>query len=429
MSLDLRQRWLHHPVRQVLAQPLYRGYALSNIPNLLGLWVQRTTIGWLTWELTHSAFWLGAVSMAELAPSLVLAPIAGVFADRYSRLQLLRLTQGLIVLQALLFCLLLWAEQLTLPVLLSLVLLHGVTVSFAQPARMALVSSLIDREWLTSAVSLNAIIFNLARFLGPMVAGAGLVWWNPIGLLGLSAAGYLWFWSVLWRLRVREEHVGLQEGPPQSVRHSLLEGMNYGQNHPLLGPWLVSFIALCVGIRELAELLPGIADLLFQQGVTGLAWLSSSLGLGAMVGSLWMSQQPRTALVRIYQFSAWGLCGLLTLLAWSPSFEVAVVVIGGCGLLLMVSGIATQTTLQLEVAPRFRGRMLSLYGVIIRGGPALGALLVGTLTDQIGMRWPLLLSATLTATILWRKLLEIPNSSASETELLQVVPEPPPSVR
>lgn len=91
MSLALIERWQKNPIHQALVQHPYREYVLSNIPNLLGLWIQRTTVSWLTWEMTHSGFWLGAISMAELAPSLLLAPIAGVFADRYSRIKVLRI--------------------------------------------------------------------------------------------------------------------------------------------------------------------------------------------------------------------------------------------------------------------------------------------------------------------------------------------------
>ncbi len=132
--------------------------------------------------------------MAELAPSLLLTPVAGVFADRYSRIKLLRITQGLIFLQALLFCILLLNDLLTLPVLIGLVVIQGLVTSFAQPSRMVLISSMVPRQHLTSAISLNAIIFNLARFLGPILAGAGLVWLNPtiywaVALLATASSG------------------------------------------------------------------------------------------------------------------------------------------------------------------------------------------------------------------------------------------------
>jgi MFS family permease len=428
MPLALIERWQKNPIHQALAQHPYREYALSNIPNLLGLWIQRTTVGWLTWEMTHSGFWLGAISMAELAPSLLLAPIAGVFADRYSRIKVLRITQGLIFLQALLFCLLLLNELLTIPALLGLVLIQGVVTSFAQPSRMALVSSMVPRQHLTSAVSLNAIIFNLARFLGPMLAGAGLVWLSPTILLGFSATGYCWFWGVLWYLKIQEEHVEqVRQTAPTGLIQSIRAGLHYARQHPLLGPWLAIFIILCLGVRQLAELLPGVSDLLFHQGVEGLALLSSGLGLGAVAGSLWMSQQPHEALPRIFRFSAWGLCLLLAILSWSPSFVLAVIVVAGCGLLLMVSGISTQTMLQLEVESQFRGRLLSLYGLVLRGGPAIGALLVGTTADWIGLEWPLTIAAALTGLVLWRMQAQIPNDTTQPPGKMPFITAPPSS--
>ena len=378
--------------------------------------------------MTHSGFWLGAISMAELAPSLLLTPVAGVFADRYSRIKLLRITQGLIFLQALLFCILLLNDLLTLPVLIGLVVIQGLVTSFAQPSRMALISSMVPRQHLTSAISLNAIIFNLARFLGPILAGAGLVWLNPTILLGCSATGYCWFWGILWYLKIQEKHVEqVRQTAPTSLIQSIRAGLYYARQHPLLGPWLAVFVVLCLGVRQLAELLPGVSDLLFYQGVEGLAMLSSGLGLGAVTGSIWMSQQPYEALPRIFRFSTWGLCLLLAILSWSPSFVLAVVVVAGCGLLLMVSGISTQTMLQLEVESQFRGRLLGLYGLVLRGGPAIGALLVGTTADWIGLEWSLTIAAALTSLVLWRMFAQIPNNTAQPPGKVPFVTVPPSS--
>jgi MFS family permease len=412
----LSERWQDNPVWLTLAQPNYRDFAVGNIPNLLGLWVQRTTVSWLAWELTHSGFWLGVASMAELAPSLLLAPLAGALADRYSRLRILRIVQSIVVMQALLLAGLLFADVLTLWSLLLVVFSHGVVVSFSQPARMALVPTLTAREHLTTAVSLNATIFNLARFLGPMLAGVGLVWGEPAWLLTGSAIAYAWFWHILWRLQLTEEHLATQStgtALPQvweELRQSIVDGLRYSCGHPLLAPWLVTFLALCVGGRQIAELLPGVSDLLFAQGAEGLALLSSGLGLGAVIGSIWMSQQRHADLPRVYRFSALGLLLALGLLVWSPSFWLALPCAVLVGATLMTGGIATQTTLQLEVEPALRGRMLSLYGVIIRGGPAVGALLIGTAADFVGLLWPVTIALLVAAGVLWWKLPRAPVS-------------------
>jgi len=140
-----------------------------------------------------------------------------------------------------------------------------------------------------------------------------------------------------------------------------------------------------------------------------------------------MSQQPHEALPRIFRFSAWGLCLLLVILSWSPSFVLAVIVVAGCGLLLMVSGISTQTMLQLEVESQFRGRLLSLYGLVLRGGPAIGALLVGTTADWIGLEWPLTIAAALTGLVLWRMQAQVPNDTTQPPGKMSFITAPPSS--
>ena len=158
-------------------------------------------------------------------------------------------------------------------------------------------------QQLTSAVSLNTIIFNLARFLEPLLAGAGLARLNPTILLGFSSTGYCWFWGVLWYLKIQEEHVEqVRQTAPTSLIQSICAGLDYTHQHTLCGPWLAVFVILCLGIRQLAELLPGVSDLLFHQGVGGLALLSSGLRRVDLTGSIWMSQQPHEALLKFSNF-------------------------------------------------------------------------------------------------------------------------------
>jgi hypothetical protein len=181
--------------------------------------------------------------------------------------------------------------------------LQELVTSFAQPSRIALISSIVPAQQLTSAVSLNTIIFNLARFLEPLLAGAGLARLNPTILLGFSSTGYCWFWGVLWYLKIQEEHVEqVRQTAPTSLIQSICTGLDYTHQHTLRGPWLAVFVILCLGIRQLAELLPGVSDLLFHQGVGGLALLSSGLRRVDLTGSIWMSQQPHEALLKFSNF-------------------------------------------------------------------------------------------------------------------------------
>ena len=154
-------------------------YVAGNCFNLTGLWMQRIAIGWLTWELTGSATWLGIIAFAELAPTLVIGPFAGAMADRLDRLQLAKRTQLLVVVQTTCLALVTLSGMLNIWLLLALTVIQGVIFSFWQPVRLALVTSLVSSSELSSAIAINSIIFNSARFIGPALAGLVLVVSSP----------------------------------------------------------------------------------------------------------------------------------------------------------------------------------------------------------------------------------------------------------
>ena len=156
---------------QALGQPNYGVYMAGMSVSMIGLWMQRLGVGWLTWELTESAAWLGAVAFADLFPAVLVAPIGGSAADRWDRLRLTKISQVLSLLQAVALFGLTVSGLITIEILFALTLFLGIVTAFHQPVRMALVPSLVRREYLPTAVALSSISFNLARFIGPAFAG------------------------------------------------------------------------------------------------------------------------------------------------------------------------------------------------------------------------------------------------------------------
>src|ERR1043166_2290089 len=153
----------------------YRIYVSGNAVGLIGTWLQRVSVGWLAWTLTHSGAWLGIMSMAEFFPVVFLSPLAGVLADRRNQVSVIRTTQGIGGVQASLLAILVYTGALTIEWLFALTLLLGITNSFAQPSRMALISNLVDRPALPSALAINSIVFTSARFIGRRLPG----WSSP----------------------------------------------------------------------------------------------------------------------------------------------------------------------------------------------------------------------------------------------------------
>ncbi|HUA52299.1 MAG TPA: MFS transporter [Candidatus Sulfotelmatobacter sp.] len=391
-------------VVRALANRNYRIYAVGNFVSLCGTWLQRIAVGWLAWQLTRSGAWLGIVAFADLFPTVVLSPFAGTLADRRDRLALLKVTQSAAMAQAIGLAAMTFAGAMTIGWLVALSLTMGVVNAFNQPARLALIPSLVERAELPAAVAINSTIFNGARFLGPAAAGA-VIAHGSIGLaFALNAASFVVFLIALHRVRLIED-----ETPPAARRGFLsdsLEGYAYVARHPGIGPMIVLLAATSIGSRAYVELLPGFADAVFGRGAQALAWLTATTGLGAMVGGILMASRGGGAgLTRVVIANVLLMAVALLGFTATTSFWVALACVFVAGFSLVINGIGGQTLVQTAVDSTMRGRVMSLYGMIFRGGPALGVLIMGSASTRFGLRLPVACGALLCAGFwLWARL-------------------------
>ncbi len=394
-------------IAEALAQRNFRLYVSGNAVSLTGLWIQRIAVGWLTWELTHSGAWLGVVALADLCPSLIIGPFAGVVADRLDRLKIMRVAQTLAMIQAATLAVLAAGDWISIEILIALVLVNGVVVGVNQPARLALVSSLVPRSHLSTAVAINSIVFNLARFIGPALAGILILTVGVAAAFAANAASYLVFLFALARVRLDPKLLPANGANGRSVIADVVEGVRYLAGHAGIGPLLLLVTVLSVGVRSYVELLPGFAADVFSRGAGGLAALGSAVGVGAVIGGLWLARRGGApGLVRVAMIHS-----LLTSLAvlgfaatdWFPAGLIFAAV---SGVFMAISGVSAQSIIQLSVEPNVRGRVLSLYGIIVRAGPALGALMLGGASELVGLRPPLVAGAVVCVAVwllIWRR--------------------------
>lgn len=396
---------LNHIVA-AFGQRNFRLYVSGNSVSLVGLWIQRIAVGWLTWELTRSGAWLGAVAFADLCPSLIVGPLGGVIADRANRLTVMRIAQTLSMIQAAVLGVLAALGWITVELLLVLVLLNGIVVGFNQPARLALVSSLVPREHLSTAVAVNSVVFNLARFIGPAIAGALIITVGVASAFWVNALSYLAFLTALSRIRIEQAHLPASSQEKRSVTADVVEGLRYLMDHGAIGPLLLMSTVAAVGVRCYVELLPGFAAEVFGRGAGGLAALGSAIGVGAVAGGLWLAQRGGMKdLARLALLNSLYMMLAVFAFASTATFWFGILCAGLSGVFMAISGVATQTIVQLAVDPRVRGRVLSLYGIIVRAGPATGALLFGLASEIAGLRLPLIAgtaSCMLVWLIVWR---------------------------
>ncbi|MEX2035404.1 MAG: MFS transporter [Xanthobacteraceae bacterium] len=389
----------------LLALPLRNAnfgiYSAGSGISLVGMWMQRIAIGWLTWQLTQSGLWLGIVAFSDFFPVLLIGPFAGAAADRWDRLRVVKTSQMISLLQATALFALTASGHMNIGLLVGLTAFQGVVVAFNQPARLALVPSLVAHTDVASAVAINSVVFNLARFIGPMLAGLAIVWSGVAAAFAINALSYVVFLVALARIRIAPTMADTAR--QRSFAADLREGIRYTATHPGIASLLVLLIALGVGGRPLNELLPGFAADVFHSGAGGLSILASSIGGGAILGGVWLGHRAHSAgLTRVALGSSFFGAFAATAAVATESMWVAVPAVAVFGFCTSSAGIAIQTLIQLAAARNMRGRVMGLYGLIFRGAPAVGALAAGIASSHFGLRWPVFFGALLVIAVwLW----------------------------
>ena len=382
-------------IARAFASRNYRLFAAGNAISLIGTWLQRVAVGWLAWQLTHSGTWLGLVAFADLFPTVVLSPWAGALADRRDRVRVIWLSQVVAMSQATLLALLTGFGIITIWSLFALAVLLGIANAISQPARLALIPSLVERVNLPSAVAINSIIFNGARFIGPALAGIVIAEGSIALAFAVNATTYIAFLLALAGLD------GVREDARRADRNflgAMMDGYVYAARHPGIGAMLLLMAVTSLGTRGFIELLPGFADHVFGRGPQALAWMTATVGLGAVLGGLWMVRRPAIAgLTSVVFANTLLMTAALLGFTATAQFWVALPCLAVAGFGLVVSGIGAQTLVQSAVATAMRGRVMALYGMIFRGGPALGALIMGIASERTGLRMPVAAGALLCA--------------------------------
>lgn len=370
--------------RAVFAVPAFATYQAGNLIMTTGFWMQRVGVGWVTWEMTQSETWLGVVAFAELFPSILTALWGGAVADRHPAPQIMFWGQLASAAVAVALALMYMADAMSPIGMVVVMAALGAVSGVLLPARLAMASHLAPKELLPSALAVNSTGFNLSRFVGPALA-AGLLVVGSAGLVfTISAIGFLVLAAALYRIR---------DVPPLNPRPAAAAGpirMSGVVRDLARTPAILAVIGLQaiqgLLIRPASELFPAYSEVAFGKGEAGLGMLNAALGVGAILGALLMtkSREPRAAITQIMIMSC---LFALTLLAFAatPYFTLALLILVGYGATMSSSNIAALAFVQLQSPQDRLGRILSLYTIVFRVGPALGAFLFGVTADGMGL--------------------------------------------
>ena len=369
---------------RALGEPNYRTYTIGNSIGLIGTWLQRVAIGWLAWQLSHSTTWLGLVSLATTSPTFFLSPLAGSLADRSDRVRMIWWSQVGALLVAAALAVMTYTGTISIISLFLLALGLGSANAINQPARLALISSLVPQKLLGSAVALNSLVFNIARFIGPALAGVVIAYASVGMSFVLNALTYVAFMVAIARLR---DLPPMPSEPRQPMLRYTVEGYSYALRHPGIGQIMLLFTFTAFSVRGFVDLFPGFADAVFQRGPQGLAWLTATTGIGAMAGGMWMVRRVgiRGMTGLIVTHTLIMSVGIL-IFAATRNYWIGLVALFFTGFAMISTGIAAQTLVQTAVDPLKRGRVMGLYGVIFRAGPSVNAVLMGWISSFLGLQ-------------------------------------------
>jgi MFS family permease len=365
-----------------LAIPNFRRYYAGQSVSLIGTWMQMAAQSWLVLTLTRSATALGFIIALQTLPVLLLGPYGGVVADRIDKRRLMVVLQIAMGLQALALGVLTITGAVRLWEVGALAALLGLNNAFENPARQAFMLEMVGPESLRNAVSLNSVIVNVARTIGPAVAGVliATVGEGPCFLLNAAS-----FAAVVLSL-VSLDREALRPSPPSGREPGQLRaGLRYVRARPELGvPLLMMALAGCLAY-EFQVTLPVMARQGLHVGAAGFGFMTAAMGVGAVLGGLLVAAKGRTGLpTLVASAAAFGVVLLFASLAPNLPLElVALALAGGASIAFMSSG---NSTLQLASAPSMRGRVMSLWFVAFQGSTPIGGPLIGWVIAQAGAR-------------------------------------------
>ncbi|WP_299355848.1 MFS transporter [uncultured Shimia sp.] len=368
-----------------LKSPNFRTYVGGSFLGLLSLWMQRVTSGWLAWDLTGSASFVGLVALVQFAPAIFLSPLFGVWADRLNVQRSALFVQTLNFLVAVTFWGVVALGALTPVLMICVTLASGITAAASHPVRMSLTPRLVKRELIGSVVNIVAINFNVARMMGPALGGVLIGTLGVTTTLLIQAVLYIPFLLALSRVTLRPKRdSGTIEEP---FFQALATGFRHVWVTPVIWRAMVTVGVLSLVARGTLEILPPLADGVFQRGAGGLGVLLSATGIGALIGGVFKGflrpQEPGQIPGLSLVFVLLGL-GLVPLLGAVRVWELALLTVAGMAFVTTLTAISMQTAIQLVLEDDMRGRVMSLWAVVTAGGSALGAGVLGLMADVLG---------------------------------------------
>jgi len=356
----------------------FRLYWSGQVVSLVGTWIQIVAQGWLVYELTDSALMLGLVNVVGLVPVIPISLLAGVLSDWLPRRKVIIGSEIVLALQAFALALLTWLGVIQAWHVIVLSFVQGAAAALEQPARLVFVADTVGKEDLTNAVALNSSVYNTARIVGPAIAGLLVAWIGEAGCFLVNGISYLAVILALLAIRLPGQN-GPRERP--QVAGSLVDGFRYTWNIKIIRSLMIIVAVSSFFTLPYIILMPVFARDVLEAGPEGLGFLMTAVGIGAISGALLVAN------VRAGRRGKWLMVGnilgpaFLVMFCLSQSFVVSLALVALVGASNAVRQTLANSLIQLGVAEKYRGRVMSIFNLLFNGMSRVGAMGVGGVAE------------------------------------------------
>ena len=368
----------------------FLSYFVSNSLALLGIWIQKIGVGWLTWHITESTFWTSFVTLALMAPAGILGPFFAVLAEKWN------MRKASLVLKILMFLIgvLIWYLQLinahTLFTLAFLSILQGLLSACYHPVRLVFVSIVVPRALLASAIGLNSASFNASRVIGPAFAGFFIAFYDLQVTFLIAMLSYIPLIPILIYMPLRSRKIDLTVAT--KYIDSLIEGGRVALDTPIIFKGLFIVLINAFFVRGMLEIQPTIAGEILNANSSSLSLITASAGLGALLASIWIGFSKKTIGNHISLLVPMLLAGLIisSIIGLTSNLYFMSLLFIFIGFSTTTVGIGTQTIIQLEVDDIHRARVLTWWSSVSFGSLTVGGIILGGVGEFIPMKFGLI---------------------------------------
>jgi MFS family permease len=361
----------------------YRLFFSGQLISLIGTWMQSVAQSWLVLELTNSPFKLGIVGTLQFGPMLLFSFLAGAVADRLPKRRVIMATQAALMLQAFILAGLAWSGHVRYWHVTLLALAYGTATTLDLPTRQSFIVEMVGRQDLTSAIALNSAVFNGARMIGPAIAGLLVDRFGVALAFGLNGVSFIAVLVALGAMRA-EGLPGDRDG--SSIRQDIQAGLRYARGTPLVALILALLLSVSLFVLNHNVMVPLLARDILHLDAHGFGLLMAAIGTGAVVGAfilatLVQSHPPLWVLMGAAVVSSTSILSLSVIRTEGIAAGVLAVV----GLSQIIFLASCNTTLQVVVPDRLRGRIMSLYAFVFAGVTPIGSFLMGSVAEWFGI--------------------------------------------